>query len=153
MCFVCSWTSCNICIWFVCLSLWNHFISISCKTQLVDDIMFYQANISLFFCVPFRISFFHLFYIDDISHNKIATQSYTYSNYDASRAVDGNTATCMQTDTIGVGPSFPHKTVWWRVDLGGVYNIYAINIQFKNYEGYGLYLYTIYIHVTLYYLL
>lgn len=26
--------------------------------------------------------------------------------------------------------------VWWRVDLGRVYNIYSINILFKNYEGY-----------------
>uniref|UniRef100_A0A8W8NPB9 EGF-like domain-containing protein n=1 Tax=Magallana gigas TaxID=29159 RepID=A0A8W8NPB9_MAGGI len=27
--------------------------------------------------------------------------------------------------------------VWWKVDLGGVYNIYSINILFKNYDGSG----------------
>lgn len=75
---------------------------------------------------------------DDISHNKIATQSHTYNNIDASRAVDRNTATCMQTKEIGVGTSFFHKKVWWKVDLDGVYSIYSINIQFKNYDGYGL---------------
>lgn len=76
---------------------------------------------------------------DDISHNKIATQSHTYNNIDASRAVDGNTATCMRTDSIGVGTSFRDKTVWWKVDLGGVYRINSINIKFKNYDGYGLF--------------
>lgn len=77
-------------------------------------------------------------FIDDISQNKIATQSHTNYNNDASRAVDGNTATCMQTDVIGVGTSFKHRTVWWKVYLGGVYSIYSINIQFKNYDGHGL---------------
>ena len=32
-----------------------------------------------------------------------------------------------------------HKTVWWKVDLGGVYNIYSVNILFKNYDGVGMY--------------
>ncbi|XP_078329598.1 uncharacterized protein LOC111116561 [Crassostrea virginica] len=42
--------------------------------------------------------------------------------------------TCMRTDTIG-GNS-PYLAVWWKVDLGGVYNIYSVNILFKNYDGY-----------------
>lgn len=87
---------------------------------------------------------------DDISENKIATQSHTYNNNDASRAVDGNIATCMQTDTIGVGNNFPYKTVWWKVDLGAVYSIYSINIKFRNYDGYGMYFFTIYVHVIVY---
>lgn len=39
---------------------------------------------------------------DDLSHGKIATQSQTYTgiNFDASRAVDGNTATCMRTNGL-----------------------------------------------------
>lgn len=61
--------------------------------------------------------------------------------YEASNAVDGNTATCMRTIVIGTGLSTPDKTVWWKVDLGGVYNIYRINILFKNYDGYGMYYY------------
>ena len=76
---------------------------------------------------------------DDLSHNKNASQSHTASGtgYGAENAVDGNTATCMRTKQIG--PNSPDKTVWWRVDLGGVYNIYSVNILFKNYDGYGMY--------------
>lgn len=42
----------------------------------------------------------------------------------------------MRTNPIG-GPS-PYKTVWWKVDLGGVYNTYNIIVLFKNYDGYGI---------------
>lgn len=49
----------------------------------------------------------------------------------------------MRTNQIGRHD--PDKTVWWIVDLGGVYSIYSIHIMFKNYPGYGtisyLYLY------------
>nr|XP_022305532.1 receptor-type tyrosine-protein phosphatase epsilon-like [Crassostrea virginica] len=73
---------------------------------------------------------------DDLSYNKVASQSPTYPGpgYIAGNAVDGNAATCMRTEAIGLNS--PDKTVWWRVDLGGVYNIYSVNIQFKNYDGY-----------------
>lgn len=76
---------------------------------------------------------------DDIAHKKIATQSQTYTGvgYDASNAVDGNIATCTRTKEIGI--ISPDKTVWWKVDLGGIFNIYRINILFKNYDGYGVY--------------
>ena len=36
-----------------------------------------------------------------------------------------------------IGRNSPDQTVWWRVDLGKVYNIYSINIMFKNYDGLG----------------
>lgn len=78
---------------------------------------------------------------DELSLNKIATQSHnTLSGrgYYASDAVDGNIGTCMRTDIIG-GESAPYTTVWWKVDFGGVYNIYSINFLFKNYPGYGMY--------------
>nr|XP_022311771.1 multiple epidermal growth factor-like domains protein 10 isoform X1 [Crassostrea virginica] len=73
---------------------------------------------------------------DDLSYNKDASQSHTLPGpgYGAENAVDGNKATCMRTKTIG--PNSPEKTVWWKVDLGGVYNIYSVNILFKNYDGY-----------------
>lgn len=41
----------------------------------------------------------------------------------------------MRTEEIG-GHS-PYKAMWWKVDLSGVYNIYSINILFKNYDGFG----------------
>ncbi|XP_078327568.1 uncharacterized protein LOC111113517 isoform X2 [Crassostrea virginica] len=73
---------------------------------------------------------------DDLSYNKNASQSHTLARpwYGAENAVDGNPATCMRTEAIG--PNSPYQTVWWKVDLGGVYNIYSVNILFKNYDGY-----------------
>lgn len=76
---------------------------------------------------------------DDLSYDKVATQSRTYagsSNYAARFAVDRITLTCMRAQEIGL--SSPEKTVWWKVDLGGVYSIYSIAILFKNYEGVGM---------------
>lgn len=58
---------------------------------------------------------------------------------DASKAVDRNTATCMRT--LPIGRNNPEKTVWWKVDLGGVYSIQSVNIVFANYDGYGVFFY------------
>ena len=88
---------------------------------------------------------FHLSHVfaDDLSKNKVSEQSPKIepsqidpNRYVAGNAVDRNVTTCMRTKTIG--PNSPYKTVWWRVDLGGVYNIYSVNILFKNYDGYGI---------------
>lgn len=79
------------------------------------------------------------YFVDDLSYNKFATQSHTFANnsgYDANNAVDRNTATCMRTKPIGF--ISPDKTVWWKVDLGRVYSIYSINLQFKNSSFYGM---------------
>lgn len=75
---------------------------------------------------------------DDLSYKKYATQAHTsFGTYtDAMNAVDGNSATCMRTHHIG--RSSPDKTLWWRVDLGGVYSIYSIHIVFKNYNDFGV---------------
>lgn len=81
----------------------------------------------------------YLSHIDDLSINKVATQSRTFlgQNYGADNAVDGNIMTCMRTD--GIGRSAFEKTVWWKVDLGGHRNIYSISILFKNYPNFGDY--------------
>lgn len=73
---------------------------------------------------------------DDLSYNEVATQSPLYlgNTYDASNAVDRQIGTCMRTEEIGLNSAY-HST-WWKVDLGGIYNIYSINILFKNYAGY-----------------
>lgn len=88
-------------------------------------------------------------HIDDLSLNKVATQSHTYLGryYDAGNAVDGNTTTCMRTEPIG--PNNPDKTVWWRVDLGGLRNIYSISVLFKNYNDYGDYILSLKSYVKL----
>lgn len=79
------------------------------------------------------------FWKDDLSYNKTATQSITFTGiemlYDAGNAVDRKTLTCTRTRDIG--RSSPFKTMWWKVDLGGRYSIYSINIIFKNYDGLG----------------
>ena len=79
-----------------------------------------------------------------MSKDKVATQSTTFPPplHDADKniagnAVDRDITTCMKTDVIG--ENSPDKTVWWKVDLGGVYGIYSVNILFKNYDGYGMY--------------
>lgn len=78
---------------------------------------------------------------DDLSFNATASQSPAVRDpnhvYMASNALDRNTATCMRTETIG--PNSPDKTTWWKVDLGGVYSIFSINILFKNYDNNGMY--------------
>lgn len=70
----------------------------------------------------------------------MATQSSTYSGsytlYGASNALDRNIATCMRTKEIG--RYCPEKTVWWKVDLGHIHNIYSIDIIFKNYNDFGM---------------
>lgn len=80
---------------------------------------------------------------DDLSYHKTATQSMTYDGsetlYRAGNAVDRNTLTCMRTTEIG--KNSVDKSVWWKVDLGGLYSIYSINIIFKNYDSsHGKYL-------------
>lgn len=39
--------------------------------------------------------------------------------------VDGNTSTCLKQYEIGL--NYAYKTVLWKVDFGGVYNIYNIH--------------------------
>ena len=76
---------------------------------------------------------------DDLSKNKVATQSTTTpspTDYRAGNAVDRNITTCMRTEHIG--KNSPDKTVWWKVDLGDVYTIYSVNLLFRNYNGYGM---------------
>ena len=81
---------------------------------------------------------------DDLSRNKVATQSTTYQHgekdpnqYVAGNAVDRDITTCIRT--IPIGGNSPYQEVWWRVDLGRVFSIYSVNILFKNYPGYGKY--------------
>lgn len=83
--------------------------------------------------------YFIIFFTDNLSHNKIADQSHTSVGpaFDAKQAIDQKTDTCMRTEQIG--GSSPHKTVWWKVDLGNVYSIYSINILFKDYDTFGIY--------------
>lgn len=80
---------------------------------------------------------------DDLSYNKVAFQKPIFPGqvtapYAAINAVDKDITTCMRTAEIG--KNSPKKKMWWKVDLGRVYNIYSISILFKNYNGYGIYI-------------
>lgn len=82
-----------------------------------------------------------VFYLstDDLSFQKVASQlgmSWLESFYNANHAVDRNTTTWART--YDIGSTSKYKTVWWKVDLGEVYNIYNVTILFKNYDGYGI---------------
>lgn len=82
-------------------------------------------------------SVFVCIYAVILSYNKSATQSTTYqpdsSAFVAGNAVDGSMRTCMRTKVIGT--TSPDKTVWWKVDLGAVYNIYSVDIMlYHNYR-------------------
>lgn len=71
---------------------------------------------------------------------KVATQSSnspgSYTKYGARNAVDRNPSTCMRAGVIG--RYCTEKTVWWKVDLGRVHNIYSIDIIFKHYNDFGM---------------
>nr|XP_022311255.1 uncharacterized protein LOC111116549 [Crassostrea virginica] len=77
---------------------------------------------------------------DDISYQHYAVQYPLFGGhaefYKATNALDRNISMCTRNE--GIGLSSQHKSVWWRVDLGGVYNIYSVNILFKHYEGYEM---------------
>lgn len=76
---------------------------------------------------------------DNLSYNKVASQAHSYAvltYYIASNAADGNTHTCIRTESIGYTDL--EETVWWKVDLGREYSIYSISILFKSYSTFGL---------------
>lgn len=83
------------------------------------------------------------FLANDLSFQGFASQEPVYPGqgpyhwYEAKNAIDRNTTTCMRTDAIG--PNTPYKHMWWKVDLGAVYNIKSIEILFKNYDSFGMY--------------
>lgn len=78
-------------------------------------------------------------FTDDLSYKKVATQSHTSLGpfYVAENAVDRNPTTYMKT--LDIGRHSVNKKVWWKVDLGRVYSIYSVNIQFKNYNDFGVF--------------
>ncbi|XP_034321052.2 uncharacterized protein [Magallana gigas] len=93
-----------------------------------------NCNSYLIFCVLSSV-----FTYDDLSYNKTASQStrvaWPFSDVsNAKNAVDRNALSCTKAQYIGLNS--PDKTLWWKVDLGGMYNIYSVNIIFKNYKGY-----------------
>lgn len=47
-------------------------------------------------------------------------------NFEVSNVIDGNIVMCMWIDIIG--DNVLYKIVWWKVDFGGVYSIYSINV-------------------------
>lgn len=95
-----------------------------------------------FFFYQRKVKQFAHYYTDDLSFKAVASQSKVIMDpsnlYVASHAVDRNTATCMRT--VAIGNTAEEKTTWWKVNLGGRFNIYSIDILFKNYDNLGEYL-------------
>lgn len=45
-----------------------------------------------------------------------------------------------------IGTTTDDRSTWWYVDLGGIYNLYNIRIQFKDYDGYSKYSINMFYH-------
>lgn len=74
-------------------------------------------------------------FTDDLSKNKTAYQYKSYNNepaFVAINVVDGNLNSCARMKEIGTTSS--DQSTLWYVDLGGIYNVYNVRIQFKRYE-------------------
>lgn len=86
--------------------------------------------------------------IDDLSKDKVASQSPTLIGlyYNASYAVDRDISTCMRSNEFGI--SAPDDSTWWKVDLGGIRNIYSIHILFLNYKNHGKYQFVVLTKIT-----
>lgn len=113
----------------------------NCCCNLNTLLKYIKNNNSKWEKIMILSSFSYLIYAyflkDDLSKDKVATQEHTYLNQKgANYSVDRNYGTCMRTNPIGV--TSLAKSVWWKVDLGEMYNIYAINVLFKDYDSYGM---------------
>ena len=68
-------------------------------------------------------------YTANVAVNKNATQSGTFKNWVAGKAVDGITnpkipnMSCSQTDGLRA-----YGSAWWQVDLAGIFNIKAVKV-------------------------
>lgn len=76
--------------------------------------------------------------INSLTNNSSATkpaQQYKAYNNDpnfvATNAVDGDINNCARMEDIGITSS--DASTWWYVDLEGIYDVYNIRIQFKDY--------------------
>lgn len=77
-------------------------------------------------------------FTDDLSENKHAYQYKTHNDdpkFVATNAVDRDINSCARMKEIGTTSS--DQSTWWYVDLGGIYNVYNIRIQFKDFEGFS----------------
>lgn len=77
------------------------------------------------------------FSTDNLALNKNTNQTNVATSCAAcvaKNAVDGKISTCMRTEAIGLTTNNQHET-WWYVDLGDVFNLYNIRIQFRNDYG------------------
>lgn len=55
----------------------------------------------------------------------------------ASTVVDKNIQTCARMEDIGTTTN--DRSTWWYVNLGGIYSVYNIRIQYKDYDGFSKY--------------
>lgn len=94
---------------------------------------------TVFFVSSVLNNFFN-FLTDDLSANKLAKQYKTASTCIScvgTKAVDLDNSSCARMDDIGT--TSPDKSTWWYVDLGDIYSLYNIRIQFEDYEDFSKY--------------
>lgn len=138
------WLASNVNQWYI-ICLLSYFLVLYSGSPVIVYQILVNEGQNIFWYIKrsyfVKIKQLAHFCTDDLSFKAVASQSTTHEGsiilYAASNAVDRDTDTCMRTDKIGI--TAPGKTVWWKVDLGGTFNIYSINILFKNYDNYGMY--------------
>jgi len=73
-----------------------------------------------------------MFFVVNLALKKPARHSSTYSNWVASRAVDGRQDTLSCTTQAAVHP-------WWSVDLGAAYYVGTVTVTNDHQQKYGNY--------------
>lgn len=67
-----------------------------------------------------------LFSTENVALNKTAWQTFTHGHFDANLAVDGLKSNLSQCAAFG----YDHNEAEWRVDLGRLFSIHHISIQY-----------------------